>query len=196
MNTNNVTNMEDHINNRAVEIILLALILLVTNAMAQSNININVRTRTAPKHLKTADDIWDFIKPSKKTHAYFTVMGVKVNDTISLKVNDEIIFNNRIYNKKDSLMYADLNGMITLSFFLLLYSNYQLKAIYNSEDTSDYCAYRKIKSKDAKCEVEITFNGKIYSFLFDLTFQWHNILIGRDYRKVDYYCEKHFRGID
>jgi len=172
------------------------LILLVTNAMAQDFINVNTRSRTAPKHLKTADDIWNFIKPSKKTHAYFTVMGVKVNDTLSLKVNDMIIFNNRVYNKEDSIMHADLNGRITLGFFLLLYSNYQLKAIYNSDDTSDYCAFKKVKSKDSICKVEITFNGKTYSFLFDLTFQWHNILIGRDNRKVDYYCEKHFRGID
>ncbi len=172
-------------------VIVLPLLFFVANTVGQKPTKLN----TFKNKCRTVDDIWDFAKPYKKKHAVLTIMGLKVNDTLSIKINGRLVLENHVYNNKDSLRIADINGTMDECYFLLYYSNNQLKTIYNSRNCSEYCNFERNKTKNAWCEVEITFNGKCYYFFFHLTARWHIVLIGRDSRKVGYYCEKYFRGI-
>lgn len=169
---------------------MLPLLFFVATTMGQKPTKLNTLRKC-----RTIDDIWDFAKPYKKKHAVLTISGLKVKDTLSIKIDGKIVLDNHVYNNEDSIQIADLNGMMSECYFLVYYSNNQPKTIYNSRKCSEYCNSKRIKTKNALCEVEITFNGKCYSFLFHLTARWHIVLIGRDNRKVGYYCEKYFKGL-
>ena len=147
-------------------------------------------------HCHNIDDIWKFAKPNNKRHAVLTIMGLNVNDTLSMKIDGEIVFNSHVYSSEDSLQYADINGRLNECFFLVYYRRNQLRTIYNSRNCSEYTTFERGQSRNSSCEVEIIFNGKLYRFLFQLTDRWHIILVGRDTRKVSYYSKEFFRGIE
>ena len=171
-------------------VIMLPLLFFVTTVGQKP-----IKSSTFKNKCRTIEDIWDFAKPYKKKHAVLTITGLKVGDTLSMKIDGKIVLDNHVYNNEDSLQIADINGMMDECFFLVYYSNNQPKIIYNSRNCYEYCNFKRNKTKNALCEVKITFNGKCYCFLFHLRSRWHIILIGRDNRKVGYYCEKFFRGL-
>jgi hypothetical protein len=177
-------------------VVSVVLLFVTTNVMGQGHSTSTAQSSANVKHCHSIDDIWKFAKPNNKKHAVLTIMGLKVGDTLSMRIDGEIVINNRIYSSEDSLQYADINGRMDECFFLVYYVNNLLRTIYNSRNCSEYTTFKRKKTKNASCEVEFLFNGQSYPFLFQLKDRWHIILIGRDTREVYYYSKEYFRGID
>lgn len=182
---------------RIRKLVLVVLLFSTTNVVGQNYAKHTIRQpKTNECHCHRIDDIWKFAKPNNKRHAVLTIMGLNVNDTLSMKIDGEIVVDSHVYSGEDSLRLADINGRLDECFFLVYYRKNLLRTIYNSRDCSEYTIFEREQSRNSSCEVEILFNGELYRFHFQLTDRWHIIIVGRDTRKVSYYSKEYFRGIE
>lgn len=125
-------------------------------------------------------NIWHFSK--SKNHMILNIRGYRLQDTLTLTINGENIYNKLIVDKDfiESKSGTDINQIHSLSYFVVLSKKGRIKYMYNPICLSDIFYFEKVKKDKKGYTIEFSLNGETKICELNPSHCWLVISIGLD----------------